>query len=132
MRADQELRNLQIEFARIQSENTRLRKRVHERNRHTKRIDQAYSDAILLAVWRQGGVQASRRLAALHKMSQRRWQNAIGLLRMARIVVGHRRWSTCDLVDIEPRLCKARQYAIDSPAAYHARLNRHAQTVTIH
>lgn len=130
MRAEQELRILRMEYDCIQAENTRLRKIAQERNRHAKRVALAYRDALQLALWMQGGILASRRYAALHRMSQRRWQNAIGLLRVARVVVGHRRWATCDILTIEPRLCNARQYAIDNPAAYHARLNRHAQTVT--
>lgn len=126
MTPEQELRILRMEYDCIQAENTRLRKIANERNRHVKRVALAYRDALQLALWQQGGIQASRRYAKLHSMSQRRWQNAIGLLRVARVVVGCRCWSTSNMSAIEPRLCNARQYAIEHPFAYHARLNRHA------
>ena len=116
---DQEIRELR-------AENTALRKKLGETNRHARRVARAYQDALLLATWRAAHIFPSRSYAAHHRMSQRRWQNAIGLLRLARVIEGHRRWVTTDLALVEARLSVARQRAIDTPAAFKARLNGHA------
>ena len=116
---DQEIRELK-------AENTALRKRLGEKSRHARRVARAYQDALLLATWRAAHIPPSRSYAAHHKISQRRWENAIGLLRLARVITGHRRWVTTDLSLVEARLSVARQRAIDSPDTFKARLNGHA------
>lgn len=108
-------------------ENTQLRKRLGERGRHAGRVRQAYSDGILLAQWRAAGIMPSREFARRHGMTQRRWQNAIGLLRMARIIVDYRRWTITDLATVEQRLELAKCRAIEAPESFQARLNRHAR-----
>ena len=119
-------RYLAQEIKELKSENAQLRKRLRETNRHARRVEQAYRDALLLATWRAAHIFPSRSYARHHKISQRRWQNAIGLLRLARVIEGHRRWVTTDLALVEARLSVARQRAIDTPAAFKARLNGHA------
>jgi len=114
------------EIRELKAENTVLRKRLGETGRHARRVERAYRDALLLAEWRSVAVFPSRRYAAHHKISQRRWQNAIALLRMARILEG-RRWTTTTLATIEQRLDAAKQRATDTPDAFKARLPRHGR-----
>ncbi len=116
---DQQIRELRAEVA-------QLRKKLGESGRHARRVEQAFKDALLLAEWRSIQILPSRSYAAYHKMSQRRWQNAIGLLRLARVVESHRHWVITDLALIEQRLQVARQRAIEQPQAYKMRLNHHA------
>ena len=126
MNGMQQLAYMKHELRKVREENTYLRDRLKETNRHERRTQKAYEDALLLVTWRIAGIIPSRRYAAIHEMSQRRWQNAVGLLRMARVVSRKRHWTTSDLASIDARLRQARQRAAESPEMYFARLNRHA------
>ena len=132
MTPEQKIRYLELENEQIKRDAAALRKRLAETSAHTRRVERAYADALLLATWCAGGIAPSRRFAARHQMSQRRWQNACGLLRMGRILDRHRHWTTSDLTLIESRLGRARQQAIESPDAFQARLNRHARNEKRH
>lgn len=114
-RLDQRVRILEIELAKAKAENTQLRKRLGENSRHNKRIEKAYEDALLMATWRSAGIKPSRRFAALYHINQHRWENAVGLLRMARIVQGKSRWPIADLQEMERRLAQAKERAIVDP-----------------
>ena len=127
MTPEQQIRYLELENQQIKRDAAALRKKLSEVSGHTRRVERAYTDALLLATWCAGGIAPSRRFAARHQMSQRRWQNACGLLRMARVLDRNRHWTTTNLATIERRLERARQQAIETPAAYQARLNRHAR-----
>ena len=127
MTPEQKIKYLEVENAQIKATAAALRKKLADYSAHTRRVERAYDDALLLACWAVGGIAPSRRFAALHGMSQRRWQNACGLLRMARVLVSHRHWLTTDMALIEKRLERAIQHAVEAPHAYHARLNRHAR-----
>ena len=118
---------LEIENARLQSENTQLRKRLAESNRHAQRVERAYEDALQLAMWHAVGIVPSRRYAATHGIGQRAWQNAIALLKLARVVVRHRHWAATDAASIESRLAKAKGAALEDPDRYRLRLNRHGR-----
>ena len=126
MNGTQQLAYMKHELRKVRDENTYLRDRLKQTNRHERRTQQAYEDALLLVTWCIAGIIPSRRYAALHRMSQRRWQNAVGLLRMARVVSRKRHWTASDLANIDVRLRQARQRAAESPEMYFARLNRHA------
>ena len=97
------------------------------RKRHRTRIETAYQDALLLALWRSQGIMPSRRYAFIYGITQNRFEHAVGLLRMARIIVRHRTWTTDDLTTIKNSLKRAKEYALEVPEAYHARLSTHAQ-----
>jgi hypothetical protein len=97
-------------------------------NRHRERLATAHQDALMLATWRANGIIPSRRYAAIYGITQNRFENAIGLLRLARIVVRQRTWVTDDLATIKRQLKQAKEYALETPKAYHARLTAHAQT----
>ena len=101
MTIDQELEYLKLENQKLKADRARLSKALQENSRHGRRIQRAYDDALLLAMWHCSGIIPSRRYARLHKFTQNRWENATGLLRMARIIVGHRRWIQADLATIE-------------------------------
>jgi uncharacterized protein len=127
MTPDQRIRQLEFENTQIKHEAAQLRKKLSECNSHVRRLERAYEDALQLAAWAAGGVPPSRRYAGKHEISHRQWQNANALLRMARVIVGNRRWATTDLALVEQRLEKARQLATDHPDAWRSRLNRHAR-----
>ena len=132
MTPEQRIKYLEIENAQMRRDAAALRKKLAETSAHTRRVEKAYQDGLLLATWCAGGIAPSRRFAARHQISQRRWQNSCGLLRMARVLDRNRHWTTTDLATIERRLERARQQAIESPDAFKARLNRHARNETRH
>ncbi len=127
MQSETKLRLAETELKKLQQENARLRKRLQENSRHARRIDRAYHDALLLAQLHVGYTPTSRGFAAqAANMSQRRWQNALALLKMARVHSG-RAWIHHDLLTVESRLESAKDKAIAVPEAYFARLNRHGK-----
>lgn len=117
----QAVRLLELETHELRQELGRLRNTLAERDSHARRIRQAHQDALLLALWAAAGVPPSRRYARRHNITESRWENATALLRLARVLTGHRRWATRDAATIEARLERAAQQAIDTPAAYRAR-----------
>ena len=127
MTPEQRIRYLEIENEQIRRDAAALRKKLAETSGHARRVERAYQDGLLLATWCAGGITPSRRFANRHGMTQRRWQNATALLRMGRVLDRRRHWTTTDLALIERRLERARQQAIETPAAYQARLNKHAR-----
>lgn len=124
-RLEQQVRLLEIELAKARAENTQLRKRLGENSRHLKRIERAYENALLMISWRSAGIKPSRRFAAHYHINQYRWENAVGLLRMARIIQGTSRWPIADLQEMERRLVQAKERAIADPALFFLRMNRH-------
>lgn len=117
----QTIRTLQLENTELRQENARLRHRLRETSYHARRVEQAYRDALQLALWAAGGIPPSRRFASAHGITQARWENATALLRQARILVGHRRWATRDAATIEGRLERTRQAATEAKETYKAR-----------
>src|SRR5215213_2198019 len=107
MRADQTIKYLQVELAKAKAEAAYLRKKLQLSNRHAKRIDKAYEDALLLATWRAAGIIPSRRYAKCQGFTQNRWQNAVALLKMSRVIQRYYHWATEDLGLIETRLANA-------------------------
>jgi hypothetical protein len=125
MTIDQELEYLKLEVQKLKADRARMAKALQENSRHGRRVQKAYDDALLMAMWRQAGIIPSRRYAKLHKFTQQRFENACGLLRMARVLTGHRRWVTSDLATIETRLAQAKQRALENREAFLFRLGPH-------
>jgi len=126
MTPEQRTKYLEIELAKARREAATLRKKLGVANKHYRRVDQAFEDALLLATWKAAGIYPSREYAKRHGITQNRHENAVGLLRFARIIERHRHWVTDKLEVIEVRLQRAREKALESPEAYRARLNSHA------
>lgn len=126
MQVETKLKLVELELAKVKDEAARLRKKLREKSRHGKRVDKAYDDALLLAHFKAVHINPSRSYARYHAMSQRRWENAMGLLRLARIVDGRKRWNVTDLPAITERLERARDRAKAEPEAFKLRLNGHA------
>lgn len=126
MNTEQHIRYLEIELTKARRETAHLRKKLGVSNKHFRRVDQAFEDALLLATWKAAGIHPSRAYAKRFGMTQNRFENAMGLLRLARLLEHNRRWVTDKLELMEARLQKAREKALESPDAYKARLNRHA------
>ena len=123
MNIDQELAYCKLALAEALADNARLRKNLKENSRHAQRVRQAYKDALLLSLWHTGGIVPSRRFAEAHSITRRRWQNAVAILRMARVIVRERTWEALDAPIIQARLDKAMEAAIDIPGAFHCRLS---------
>ena len=123
----QRLGYLEADNLRLKQENNRLRKALHENSRHTRRIEKAHEDALLLATFFSAGIIPSRRFAKLHGLTQNRWQNAVGLLKLARVVVNCRHWAVKDFETIESKLATARDKAMEDRQLFFLRLNRHAK-----
>ncbi|CAN5771833.1 hypothetical protein BH10CHL1_BH10CHL1_24330 [soil metagenome] len=122
MNIEQELAYSKHALAEALAENAQLRKKLSENSRHARRVRQAYQDALLLSLWRAGGIIPSRRFAEAHGITRRRWQNAVALLRIARVIVRDRTWQILDATIIQARLDKAMENAIDVPGAFHCRM----------
>jgi hypothetical protein len=124
---EQQIGYLEVELAKAKAEATRLRKALGENGRHSRRIQRAYEDALLLAGWRVAGIIPSRRYAKLFKITQFRYENSFGLLKLARVIRGRRRWVIEDLSTIESKLAKARDRALEDPQAFFLYLNKHCK-----
>lgn len=128
MNVQQAIAYLETENAQLRAEVKALRRRLHDGRGFERRIERAYDDALLLSLWWAGGIYPSRRYARVAGgMSQRAWQNAMALLRMARIVTGQRRWMAQDAALIEQRLQRAKAQALADPERFWLRLNRHGR-----
>jgi hypothetical protein len=127
MNTEQTLRKLTIENHELRTENAELRHKLREAGYHVKRIEQAYKDALQLALWKAAGIHPSRRFAAQHGMTQQRWDNPTALLRMARVIQDNRRWVTKYAALIELRLSRVRLEANEERAANKARHIRDRQ-----
>lgn len=120
-------KHLELELLRLRAENTKLRKALRENGRHARRIQRAFDAALLIATWHVGYLETSRDFARAQGMAQRQWENGMALLRLARVING-RRWRTHDLPTIERALQRAMDRALETPDAYFAWCNRHAQS----
>lgn len=109
----------------LEAERTQLYKRLGETGGFVKRIRQAHEDALLLCLWWAGGVFPSRRYAMHHGMSQRAWQNAFALCRLAGLVVRHYHWIDAQPETVKARLERAAQRALARPEEFDRCLNRH-------
>jgi len=127
MNAEQHIKYLELELTKVKAEAAQLRKKLGENSRHARRVQKAYEDALLLAMWRVSGIIPSRSYTKQQGISQNRFQNATALLKMARVIVRHRHWEVKDLAIIEQRLTTARQRALDDPELFFLRLNHHGR-----
>jgi hypothetical protein len=99
----------------------KLGAKVGERTYHPRRVRLAYEDALLMAVSYSGGTYPSREYMMQYKeMSRARFDNALALLRMARVVVSRRRWVVRDLASIDSALRRAQAKATENPESYRA------------
>ena len=125
--ADQQIRLLESQLRVANAELARLRRRLGEKGAHSKRLDRAYSDALLLAELHLAFLPTSRAFARERvAMTHNHWENAMALLRLARCY-NRRHWVEHDLATIEERLAKAKQTALETPDAYRARLPKHVR-----
>lgn len=100
---------------------------MHENGKHARRIDKAYQDALLLSTFYVGGIIPSRRFAKIQGLSQNRWENSIALLKLARVVEGHRRWVAQGLDVIEKKLIIAKGKSLEDPRIFFLRANSHCR-----
>jgi hypothetical protein len=121
------VKRLWLEVQRLRDENNRLRSALRQNSRHSQRIRRAQDNALLLATWHCGFLPTDRTACMARGMSQRQWENAVALLRLARIYDG-RRWQAHDLAIIGPALERAADRAVATPEAFFARGNRHMRT----
>jgi len=119
--------HLLLELARLRAENAQLRAALKANGRHARRISRAHDAALLLATWHVAYLPTSREFAAQSGMAQRQWQNAMALLKLARIVDVRGRWLCHDLPSIAAKLDDAVIAANSAPDAYFAYGNAHMQ-----
>jgi len=120
--------HLEIEVARLQAENRKLRAALKVNGRHSRRIQRAYDCALLLATWHVAYLPTSREFAAQNGMAQRQWENAIALLRLAHSIDSAGQWLIHDLPTINAKLEDAVIAANLAPTAYFAYGNQHMQS----
>lgn len=116
----------ELEILRLREENTRLRKALRINGRHARRIQRAYDSALLLATWHVGFLDTDREFAKSMGVSQRTWENAMALLKLAR-VVNKKRWKVHDIPTVERALQRAQDRALETPEAYFAWCNKHGR-----
>lgn len=116
---------LKLEVLELKEENARLRKALRENGRHAKRILRAHKTAMQLAVLHIGFQPTNRKHAKQRGISQRQWQNAVALLRLARVCDGSGRWKIHDLPSISNRLDDAVIAANAAPEAYFSKGPQH-------
>jgi hypothetical protein len=80
-----QLEQAKVQLATTQAENRRLR-RMTQNGKHGHLLHRAAADARQLVGWRVAGYSITRRNALSYGMSIRRWQWAIALLKLARVV----------------------------------------------
>jgi hypothetical protein len=124
MDPQEKIRLLQIELAKVRQEANQLRKRLSINGYHERRIQQAAEDALLLAMVRIAGVHPSRRLMVSLGIPEGRFEHALALLRLARIVTRQRHWATTDMAVVESRIETARQRALKDPEVFFWRHTR--------
>lgn len=72
MNTEQQLRYLELKNAKLRAEAAQLRKKIGENSRHARRVNKAYDDALLLAMWKAAVIHPSRDYAHIQGMSQNR------------------------------------------------------------
>jgi hypothetical protein len=122
---DQRIRYLEIELVKAKTEATKLRKTLKENSRYAKIVDRAYEDALLMVFWRSIGIRPTRRFSALYAITQPRWEHALALLRMARLISGKSRWIALDIPTMERKLAQARDRALEDAQLFFLRHTRH-------
>lgn len=123
--AEQRTKVLELELKQVKAENAQLRNALRQNTRHTKRIEQAYQDALLLAQLHVGYQPTSRNASGRAAISRRRWTNAVALLKLAR-AYNCRKFTVHSLAEVEPALQRAKRIAEENPTSYYARLPKHA------
>src|SRR5689334_17842582 len=103
----QKVEYLEVDILKLKKENTALRKALRENSKHARRVEKAYDDALLLISWHVAGIIPSRRYARLYNITQHRYENAYGLLKLARVIHRRRTWAREDLATMERKLAKA-------------------------
>lgn len=122
MTPEQRIQFLDLALRKAREENARLRKAVKENGHHARRVERAYDDALLLAALHVAYQPTNRDKVQL---SKRRWTNAMGLLKLAR-VYNCRAFVAHSLAEIESALERAKRIALENPTSYRVRLPKHA------
>lgn len=123
MTPEQRIEFLDLALRKAREENARLRKAVKENSHHARRVERAYDDALLLATRHVAYQPVSR--DQVTQLSRRRWANAMGLLKLAR-VYNCQSFIEHGLADIEAALERAKRIALENPTAYRSRLPKYA------
>ena len=118
---------LETEVMKLRHENSQLRKAARDGGGYRGRISRAYQDALQLAVYHMGFENTGRAVSVDSLgLTKRRWENAIALLKLAKLHNG-RRWKSYDLVEIEQKLEQAKATALACPWLYRVQLPAYMQ-----
>lgn len=115
----QEARARWLDFTveRLDAENKALRRKLRLSSRHARRVQQAFEDAHLMATSHIAYVDTGRAAMERRGITKRRWECAVALLRMARVLDGTR-WLLHDAERIGSKLERAVERAIDEPGLF--------------
>lgn len=114
-----------LELRRLQAENAQLRAKLRENGRHARRIRRAHDCALLLAEWHIAHQPTDRQSARTLGIPQRQWQNAMALLKLARVCDQSGRWRYHDLPTIAALLDDGVVAANAAPEAYFSKGPEH-------
>ena len=102
-----------------------LRRRLHENDRHGRRIRRAHEDALQMAAFHISGLPTSIGYMLSHGLTRRRWENARALLRLAKVHNGEK-WTERETSVINGNLSYAAKLATERPSDFRVNLPRHA------
>jgi hypothetical protein len=115
----QEARARWLDFTveRLDAENKALRRKLRLSSRHARRVRLAFEDAQFLTTAHIGYLDTGRAAMERRGITKRRWECAVALLKMARVLDGSR-WRLHDAERIGGKLERAVERAIDEPGLY--------------
>jgi hypothetical protein len=112
---------LEIENGQLRDRVVKLGRKAGERTYHARRVQLAHDDALLMATLYCAGIYPSRHYMQHQSVSRTRFDNALALLRMARVVKRKWLWPARREVHfptIEKAVGLAKTKATDKPESY--------------
>jgi len=119
-----EISALRVEVERLRAENAKLHRNAKRQASFIAKVERAHADALLFLSLRVGGITPSREYAATLGIGRRRWQWAMALLKLAKLV-NH---DPTDPAVVE-RLESAKGEALANQLALKVRLTRHGRDI---
>ena len=125
MEAQTEVLGLRHRLREQRDELAQLRRRLHENDRHGRRVRRAHEDALQMAAFHISGLPTSIGYMLSHGLTRRRWENARALLMLAKVHNGDK-WIQRETNIINGSLSYAATLATERPGEFKANLSRHA------
>lgn len=124
-----EVSALRVEVERLRAENAKLHRNAGRQAAFVAKVGRAHADALLFLSLRAGGITPSRDYCAeTLGIGRRRWQWAVGLLKLARLYY-HDPAAPKGPPTVVERLDTAKTDALSNPIALRVRLTRHGRDI---